>query len=211
MHRIIISIIVSYLVLSAMTQGAGAASSDSVTILGYILPHTAPEANFTASPRSGSAPLAVKFTDLSSGSPSSWSWDFQNDGIVDNTTQNPSYTYFSAGNFSVKLHITNAYGSDIEIKTVYIKVSPSNPAVRITVLKQYSSSLSIAVWSKWLLTTPLRNAENALDRGNARAAVLHTQAFIENVRVLRWLRILTQQQSEYMISEANTIISIIQR
>jgi PKD repeat protein len=205
-----ISIMVACLLVSAMMQGAGAAGSDSVTISGYILPHTAPDANFTASPRSGYAPLVVQFTDISSGTPTSRSWDFQNDGIVDNTTQNPSYTYPSPGTYSVKLNVTNAYGSDTEIKTGSITVTGTNPLVRISALKQYASGLSIPMWSKWLLKTPLRNAEHALDRGNERAAVLHMRSFIENVRILRWWRIMTNSQSEYMISEANAIISMIQ-
>jgi PKD repeat protein len=209
-YRNIISIMVACLLVSAMLQSAGAAGSDSVTISGYILPHTAPDANFTASPRSGYSPLVVQFTDISSGAPTARSWDFQNDGIVDSNAQNPSYTYSSPGTYAVKLHVTNAYGSDTEIKTGFITVTGSNPLVRISAQRQYASGLSIPLWSKWLLTTPLRNAENALDRGNERAAVLHMRSYIENVRILRWLRIITNSQSEYMISEANAIISMIQ-
>jgi hypothetical protein len=195
-----------------LIPGAGAAvsSSDSVTITGYILPHTPPDANFTATPRSGTAPLTVQFTDISSGSPATWAWDFQNDGIVDSHAQNPSFTYPSAGSYTVRLIAGNAIGSDTEIKTGYITVTGSNPQVRISALRQYVNGLPVPEWSKWLLTTPLRNAENALNRGNERMAILNMRAFIENVRVLRWLRIITQYQSEYMISEANAIISLIQ-
>jgi PKD repeat protein len=153
----------------------------------------------------------VQFTDISSKSPTSWSWDFQNDGIIDSKAKNPSYNYPSAGTYSVKLHVTNAYGSDTEIKTAYITVKGSNPHVRISALRQYANGLSIPMWSKWLLNTPLRNAENALSRGNERATVVQMRAFIGNVQVLRWLRIITNSQSEYMISEANAIISIVQR
>ena len=202
---------ISCLFLSAILQSGGASMSDSVTISGKILPHTAPYANFTAYPRSGYVPFSVQFTDTSNGSPTSWSWDFQNDSIVDSNEQNPVFIYSSPGLFSVNLRVSNAYGSDIEIKTVYIKVNPSNPAIRINALKQYSGSLSIPIWSKWLLTTPLRSAENALDRGNERAAILYTRSFIENVRVLRLLRIITKSQSEYMISEANAVLSMIQQ
>ena len=37
---------------------------------------SAPIANFTANVTSGTAPLAVQFTDTSSGSPTEWNWDF---------------------------------------------------------------------------------------------------------------------------------------
>jgi PKD repeat protein len=84
---------------------------------------TAPVANFTASPTSGSAPLTVQFSDTSSGSPTSWAWDFDNNGSTDSTAQHPSYTYAAAGNYTVRLTATNAVGSDGETKTNYISVS----------------------------------------------------------------------------------------
>ena len=210
MYRNIISILVICLLITSMVHGAGAASSDSVTISGYILPHQAPHADFTASPRSGSTPLTVQFTDTSSESPTAWSWDFQNDGTVDSHAKNPSYTYTHTGTYSVKLRATNAFGSDNEIKSAYILVTSPGPGARITALRQYANGLSIPTWSKWLLTTPLRNAEDSLDRGNKRTAVLYMRAFIENVRLIRWMRIITASQSNYMISEANAIVSIIE-
>ena len=82
-----------------------------------------PVANFTADVTSGNAPLTVNFTDQSTNSPLSWTWDFENDGTVDSTEQNPSYTYATAGTYTVNLTVTNAGGSDSEVKTDYIKVT----------------------------------------------------------------------------------------
>ena len=82
-----------------------------------------PIANFTASPTSGNRPLGVSFTDLSTNSPTSWLWDFKNDGTAISTQQNPSYAYTSAGIYTVKLTATNTIGSDSEIKIDYITVS----------------------------------------------------------------------------------------
>ncbi len=81
-----------------------------------------PVADFSGSPTSGPAPLTVDFTDLSSGSPTSWSWDF-GDGVGTSTVQNPSYTYDADGAYTVSLTATNEYGSDTEVKTDYITVS----------------------------------------------------------------------------------------
>lgn len=80
-----------------------------------------PVANFSGSPTSGVAPLAVNFTDLSTGSPSSWSWNFGDGGT--STAQNPSHTYAAAGTYNVTLTITNACGSDNEVKNGYVTVT----------------------------------------------------------------------------------------
>ncbi|MBN1460053.1 MAG: PKD domain-containing protein, partial [Armatimonadetes bacterium] len=72
----------------------------------------APTADFSASPTSGIAPLAVDFTDLSTGDPTSWSWEF-GDGEI-SAGQNPNHTYDAAGIYTVSLTATNAGGSDAE-------------------------------------------------------------------------------------------------
>ena len=55
----------------------------------------APVADFSASPTSGRAPLAVTFTNSSSGNVTSYSWNF-GDGST-STGQNPVHTYATAG------------------------------------------------------------------------------------------------------------------
>lgn len=65
-------------------------------------------ANFTASATSVQPQTAVQFTDTSVGA-QGWLWDFENDGIVDSTLQNPSFT-FGAGSYDVKLTVTNGCG-----------------------------------------------------------------------------------------------------
>ncbi len=89
-----------------------------------------PVANFSGTPTSGYAPLDVDFTDLSTNNPTSWSWDF-GDGVGTSSQENPSYTYNSAGTYTVTLTATNAYGSDVEVKTAYIDVQtePQDPPV----------------------------------------------------------------------------------
>ncbi len=85
-----------------------------------------PVADFTGSPTSGSFPLEVTFTDQSSGNPTSWNWDF-GDGSGTSTQQNPTYTYNSAGTYTVSLTVTNAFGSDEEVKVDYITVTTPPP------------------------------------------------------------------------------------
>ena len=87
-----------------------------------------PVADFSASPTSGIAPLDLQFTDLSTGNGiSAWAWDFNNDGTVDSTEQNPAHTYTTAGSYTVKLTVTDADGSDDATRTAYITVTTENP------------------------------------------------------------------------------------
>ena len=86
----------------------------------------APEANFIANPTTGSAPLFVQFTDQSIGSITACSWDFDNDGIVDSSEQNPSYIYNDPGVYTVSLKVTGANGSFTLRKIDYIRVTSSN-------------------------------------------------------------------------------------
>ncbi|AKB81749.1 cell surface protein [Methanosarcina barkeri 3] len=87
----------------------------------------APVAVFTATPTSGTAPLTVNFTDQSTGTVSSYAWDFNNDGNVDSTEQNPIYTYAAAGSYTVNLTVIGPGGSDSKVKTGYVKVTGSSP------------------------------------------------------------------------------------
>lgn len=82
---------------------------------------TAPVADFTATPVTGTPTLSVSFTDTSTNTPTSWSWDFGDTGT--STSQNPSHNYTSPGSYTVTLTAMNAYGSDSEVKTGYVNVS----------------------------------------------------------------------------------------
>ena len=83
-------------------------------------------AEFSASPTSGNAPLSVNFTDQSiQGTVSiiEWQWDFQNDGTIDSSVQNPTHIYDNPGTYTVSLTVTDENDStDTEIKTDYITV-----------------------------------------------------------------------------------------
>ena len=87
---------------------------------------SAPVAAFTGDPTSGSAPLTVQFTDLSTGDDiTAWAWDFNNDGNIDSTEQNPEYIYTDAGTYSISLEVTNTEGSDSATQMYYITVLSS--------------------------------------------------------------------------------------
>ncbi len=98
--------------------------------LQLVGPPSAPVADFSGSPTSGAAPLTVNFTDQSTNSPTSWSWDFGDGGT--STAQNPSHEYTSAGDYTVSLTAANAGGSDTATKTDYISVTPPAPVADFT-------------------------------------------------------------------------------
>ncbi len=86
-----------------------------------------PVADFEASPLSGNAPLLVQFTDLSTGNPLEWAWDFQDDGTIDSTAQNPSCLYQDPGTYSIRLTVTNAGGTSTKTKSQYVTVTVGPP------------------------------------------------------------------------------------
>jgi len=93
----------------------------SAAIVGCDSP--GPEAQFTASPVTGNVPVDVQFTDLSEGNIDMWEWDFDNDGIVDSSLQNPHYTYTFPGNYTVSLRVSGPSGSDTHSRAAYLDFS----------------------------------------------------------------------------------------
>jgi len=84
-------------------------------------PPAPPVAAFSGSPLSGNVPLTVQFTDESTNDPTSWLWDFGDEGSSEE--QSPEHKYESVGTYTVKLTATNDGGSDDEEKPDYITVS----------------------------------------------------------------------------------------
>ncbi len=81
----------------------------------------APVADFSGSPTTGPAPLSVDFTDLSSGSPTSWDWTFGDGGS--SQAQHPTHEYQNPNSYTVGLTAANQYGQDTETKVDYITVT----------------------------------------------------------------------------------------
>jgi YVTN family beta-propeller protein len=107
-----------YTVTLKVTNALGintATKSNYITVIGK------PTAAFSASPTSGKAPLNVKFTDKSTGTPTKWQWTF-GDGKT-SSEQNPTHKYSKVGTYKVKLTAINAAGSSTVTKTGYIVVS----------------------------------------------------------------------------------------
>jgi uncharacterized repeat protein (TIGR01451 family) len=106
---------------------------------------TDPIPDFISSQQSGLTPLIVEFTDMSDSYDgiSLWEWDFDNDGNVDisgtdNAAQNPSFTYTTAGVYSVTLTLHEADGDTVSlVKSDYITVVETRPPITIYVPDDY--------------------------------------------------------------------------
>ncbi|MDD1691449.1 MAG: PKD domain-containing protein [Methanoregula sp.] len=83
----------------------------------------APVASFITDVSSGTAPLAVQFTDTSANSPASWSWAF-GDGSV-SLIQHPAHTYTSAGTYTVTLTARNSLGNSTATRTITVASTPA--------------------------------------------------------------------------------------
>jgi PKD repeat protein len=87
----------------------------------------APVSSFTPlGETTGTAPLTVQFNDTSTNTPTSWTWARNNlthtTWAAFNTTRNASQS-FVAGNWSVNLTVSNAYGSNISTQVSWVNVS----------------------------------------------------------------------------------------
>jgi len=101
---------------------SNANGQDSTTKADFIVTTLAPVADFRADRQAGNAPFVVRFTDLSNGSPDTWSWDF-GDG-TGSSEQNPSHIYMNEGAYNVQLTVSNQFGSD----SVFLKDTSSATA-----------------------------------------------------------------------------------
>ena len=93
---------------------------------------TAPAANFSFAPQNPVMGNAVNFTDTSTGTPTSWAWNFGDPASGGNNTsaaQNPSHAFAAAGSYNVSLTATNASGSNTTQKSITVSAGGPIPCV----------------------------------------------------------------------------------
>lgn len=117
-----------------------------VAVPGPVIP-TVPTAKFSVDTTSGIAPLQVKFTNLSVNG-HQFEWDFTNDGYVDTTVANPTFTYTTPGEYTVRLRAMNNNGVSEEIKAKLIKV------VSTAVSKKVNLGISFGAPTTVMAATP---------------------------------------------------------
>ncbi|MBI4330027.1 MAG: PKD domain-containing protein [Chloroflexi bacterium] len=108
----------NYAVTLTVTNPAGSSSATAVKRV-----YSMPSANFTVSATGANPGGVLYFTDQSSGNVTGWSWSF-GDG-TGSSSQNPSKSYASTGNYSVSLTASNLAGSNTLSRTGYVTVTSS--------------------------------------------------------------------------------------
>jgi PKD repeat protein len=105
----------TYVVILTASGPCGT-STKSITV------NTAPKADFTASPLSGCAPLAVLMNNQSSSNAVNYNWSFPGGIPVASNQANPTVVYTLPGTYSITLRASNNSGADTIIRVDYIKV-----------------------------------------------------------------------------------------
>jgi PKD repeat protein len=117
--------------LPATNEGGSDTATQNITVpLGPQKPPF-PTASFMANVTEGTAPLAVQFSDESTGDPTSWLWEF-GDGST-SIDRNPEHTYADQGTYTVRLSVSSAAGSNESVREDYITVSSTPPLPIIAV------------------------------------------------------------------------------
>jgi len=114
---------ISYAVFCLKKKTAsGTGGSDKVIMENYITAYEPAVAGFSGTPTGGQAPLTVQFNDESMGEVDTYAWDFDNNGSIDSTAQNPAHTYTVEGTYSVRLVVSGLGGTNTLVRDDYINV-----------------------------------------------------------------------------------------
>jgi PKD repeat protein len=116
-------------VVCDVTDADGDVGSDFVDV---NVSDTVPTADFTWVPAAPRAGEQVNFTDLSTAYDgiASWRWDFESDGIVDSTLQNPSHVFASSRLYLVNLSVTDGDGSVASVmRSIPVDISIAAPII----------------------------------------------------------------------------------
>jgi PKD repeat protein len=146
----------SYTVSLIVTDAGGYTSTNTQTAY-IVVTSPVPVANFTGTPTNGAAPLAVTFTNLSSGA-TNYVWNFGNGTLTTGAGTNVTDTYSNAGSYTVILTAYGTGGTNALTNTAYIVVTnpppvagfsgtPTNLFVTQAVVFTNTSTGSITNWA----------------------------------------------------------------
>lgn len=110
----------TYTVTLTVTNNCGENTTTQMVTVAEGLPN----AEFSLSETSGCAPLVVRLTDETTGSPTAWSWTVTstNGANFASNEQNPQFTLTEAGVYTFSLEATNSAGSTTEVRSDVVTV-----------------------------------------------------------------------------------------
>lgn len=143
----------------------------------------APIAGFTAAPSAGSAPLKVQFYDRSTNSPTSYEWDFGDGGT--SMIQNPSYTYYADGLYTVRLRAANSKGSTSVVQKDYIAVGEEYIGTQPTIMPLLTiTEQDLPAPSKEILTATATTGQTTGPAVTTRKAATDSMTMIAGILIL---------------------------
>lgn len=101
------------------------ADLDRIGLTPVGTPTNVPVANFTHAPTSPTPGGNIAFSDLSTGNPTAWAWNF-GDGTT-STQRNPVKAFALVGSYVVQLTATNSVGSGTVQRTIIVTSGTNNP------------------------------------------------------------------------------------
>ena len=119
-------------------QGSSTATKTNYINVTTLAP---PGASFTSNVTSGGIPLPVQFTDTTSNTPTSWLWTFSDDAST-STSQNPTHTFTTAGNWSVSLKAYNAAGNNTAVRYITATTLSGFTRQDLVLSRQYSLTIN---------------------------------------------------------------------
>lgn len=130
---------------ASLTVSNGVSPSTSVRTIIITAP-SGPVADFTYTLSSATAPSTVSFTNTSTGSPTSYLWDF-GDGTT-STVANPPAKAYGAGTWTVTLTVNNAIGPPSTTPKSFTVNAPI-PQCTVPNFKNLQSDATPSIQSRW--------------------------------------------------------------
>ena len=140
-----------------------------------------PTASFTASPTTGPAPLAVTFTDNSTGSFTNEVWNFFNGNRITNNTGSPANEtniYTANGTYAASLIVRGIYGVSTNLQTLLVTVTnfATGPDYTYSTNLYWSESSPTLIFAGTNGTDPGRDTYIAIwNKDNANTLLLERQ------------------------------------
>ena len=119
-----------YEVMLQVTNGKGTDTNTKAAYVNVVTANQKVVANFNSDVLSINQGESITFSDLSSNSPNSWSWEFAGGSPSVSTDQNPTIAYEQAGVYTVALEVDNGNGSNKAEQENYIVVNSITESLR---------------------------------------------------------------------------------